>query len=329
MKIIFDLRSTGLGNNGGSLTLIKSGNTLVDLGHEVYFVDTFRNMNTWTPLNAKHIIVKNKNQLPDADVIIATGYKSVALTVQAPKRCGLKIHWLRGWETWQMPDERIIERVLKAPTLKLVNGIGLQEKLNKYGFKSQLIRPGYDLHELYPTGKREENSDIVIGGLYHQKHSGIKRVSWLLDVWSYLKSKRKGVKLHLMGATKPPSLTIDKYITNPTIKDKNYFYNEIDIWMAPAMQEGLHMPPAEAMLTECPIVTTTNPMSGTQDYALHEYNGLVSDDNYLSFQNSVEALVKDKKARKTMGKRARESIVELGSRQENMLKLLQLIKDNI
>jgi len=329
MKIIFDLRSTGLGNNGGSLTLIKSGNTLVDLGHEVYFIDSFRNMNTWAFLNAKHIIVKNKNQLPDADAIIATGYKSVALTIRAPKRCGLKLHWLRGWETWQGSQSWIITNILNAPTLKIVNGIGLQEKLKKHGFKSQLIRPGYDLQELYPTGKRDETDDIVIGGLYHQKHAKIKRVSWLLDVSTYLKSKRKDVKLHLMGATKNPSLTIDKYITNPTTKNKNYFYNEIDIWMAPAMQEGLHMPPAEAMLTECPIVTTSNPMSGTQDYALHEYNGLVSDDNYLSFQNSVEALVEDKKARKTMGKRARNSIVELGSRQENMSKLLQLIMENI
>jgi len=328
MKIIFDLRSTGLGDNGGSSTLIKSGNALVDLGHEVFFIDTFRNMNTWTPLNAKHILVKNKKEIPDADAIIATGYKSVELTSQAPKRCGLKIHWIRAWETWQGSQSWIIEKILKAPTLKLVNGIGLQEKLKELGFESKLIRPGYDLHELYPTGKRGNSDNIVIGGLYHQKHFRIKRVSWLLDVASYLKSKRKDVKLHLMGATKFPSVTIDKYITNPTTKDKNCFYNEIDIWMAPAMQEGLHMPPAEAMLTGCPIVTTNNLMSGTKDYAIHGKNGLVSNDDYLSFQSYVELLVNDEDSRDLMGKEARNTIIKLGSRKENMTKLIQFIMEN-
>ena len=90
MKIIFDLRAVGLGNNGGSSTLVKSGNTLVDLGHEVTFVDHMRNMHTWTPLEAKHKIVKRDlSRLPSADIIIATGYKSVAHTIRAPKRCGI------------------------------------------------------------------------------------------------------------------------------------------------------------------------------------------------------------------------------------------------
>jgi len=40
MDIIFDLRNVGLGNNGGSLTLIKSGNTLQEMGHCVCFIDS-------------------------------------------------------------------------------------------------------------------------------------------------------------------------------------------------------------------------------------------------------------------------------------------------
>ena len=50
MIITFDLRSVGLGNNGGSLTLIKSGNTLQDMGHEIYFIDSGKNKHTWEKL---------------------------------------------------------------------------------------------------------------------------------------------------------------------------------------------------------------------------------------------------------------------------------------
>ena len=62
----------GLGNQGGSSTLIKSGNALVDMGHEIFFVDSMRNQHTWTPLKAKHIIVNpnDTKRLPDADFIM-------------------------------------------------------------------------------------------------------------------------------------------------------------------------------------------------------------------------------------------------------------------
>jgi hypothetical protein len=91
------LRKTGLGNNGGSSTLIHSGNTLIDMGHEVIFVDSMKNKHSWTPLKAKHKIIRFDEQLPSGEVIIATGYKSVGPTVRAPKRCGIKMHWIRAW----------------------------------------------------------------------------------------------------------------------------------------------------------------------------------------------------------------------------------------
>ena len=67
MRIVFDLRKVGLGNNGGSFTLIKSGNTLVDMGHDVTFVDSGKNQHTWVPLKANHKVVRQKAKLPKND----------------------------------------------------------------------------------------------------------------------------------------------------------------------------------------------------------------------------------------------------------------------
>ena len=134
MIILFDLRNVGLGNNGGSLTLIKSGNTLQDMGLEVYFIDSGKNKHTWEKLECEHIIASKNGHIPDADFIIATGYKSVAKTVSTPGRCGHKAHWIRGWETWQYPPKKIVAYVLKAPTIKLVNSLGLKRKLKTFSF---------------------------------------------------------------------------------------------------------------------------------------------------------------------------------------------------
>lgn len=331
MKIIFDLRNVGLGNNGGSLTLIKSGNTLVEMGHDIYFVDSARNKHTWTKLLAEHIIYRNNQSLPDADFIIATGYKSVGPTVIAPGRCGRKAHWIRAWEHWQMDDKKIIEKVLKAPTIKLVNSICLKDKLKKYGFDSYIIRPGYDFGEIFPKEIRSKTSEIVVGGLYREGvHGTRKRTFWLFETARKLKSIRKDLKFWMFGSeSKPNGFLCDKYIQSPDVATKNDFYNNIDIWMAPTMSEGLHLPPAEAMMTECPVVATNAELSGTQDYVIDGETGLVSENTLFDFIDCVFKLVDDDSLRTTLGKNARLKILSLGDRKTNMKKMIDLFMEKI
>lgn len=321
MKITFDLRKVGLGNNGGSFTLIKSGNTLVEMGHEVVFADGGKNQHTWVPLLVKHKIVRNKSDLPKADFIIATGYKSVPETVMAPDSAGRKCHWIRGWETWQYNEDRIKTTVLDAPTVKLVNSVCLQNKLKNLGYDSYIIRPGYDFNILKPLNLRRKSKYVVLGGLNKQgRHANSKRTSWILEVAKVLKRKHgKLIKLYMFGMDGPPTSTsVDRYVRNPSIKEKNRLYNEVDIWLSPSMLEDLHMPPAEAMITECPVVGTNAEMSGTQDYLIDNETGIVTNNDIVSFIRGTEKLALDKKLRKTLGKNARNKVLEIGNRVMNM-----------
>ncbi len=331
MRIIFDLRSVGLGNNGGSLTLIKCGNTLVDMGHDIFFIDRGKNQHTWVPLKAEHIITKLNNKLPDADFIIATGYRSVASTCQAPSRCGHKVHYIRGWETWQMTEKDIIEKVLKVPTIKLVNGIGLQEKLMQYGFSSHVIRPGYDFDEIYPTHTRDSKKGVVIGGIYLSGTRGNrKRTQWLFRVARHLKTRYKDVEFWLFGNEgSPQDHLVDKYIRTPKPKEKNEFYNSIDIWMSPSYLEGLHLPPAEAMMTGCPVVSTKAEMSGVRDYIINGESGILSKDDLNSFSSDVEHLYNHNECRERISKNAIESIKKIGDRKKNMQKMIDLFMEFI
>lgn len=330
MRIIFDLRSVGLGNNGGSSTLVKSGNTLVELGHEVFFIDGGKNMHTWTPLIARHKIVKHKSQLPDADFIIATGYRSAPLTMAAPYTAGIKCHWVRGWETWQYNEHDIINKVLKNSSIKLVNGVGLQEKLKQYGVTSHLIRPGYDFDILSPLNLRGKSNIITIGGLNKQgKHENTKRTSWLFETATMLKRKYGDkIKFWMFGMDKLPSTTVvDNYTRNPSVQKKNEIYNNIDIWMAPSKLEGLHMPPAEAMITGCPVVGTNAELSGMKDYLVHNETGIVSENNLPSFISCVEKLILNEDLRNTLGKNAREKVLNIGDRKKNMQILIDFFKN--
>lgn len=320
MKITFDLRNVGLGNNGGSFTLIKSGNTLVEMGHDITFIDSGKNQHTWVPLKATHLVVNNKSKIPEADFIIATGYKSVKETVSSPKWAGKKCHWIRGWETWQYNENLIIEKVLKQNTIKLVNGLCLQKKLKKLGFHSYLIRPGYDFQVLKSLNIRQFDP-FIIGGLNSQgKHIRIKRTAWIFDTSKTLK-RRYGnkIKLWMFGMDGLSNKSyVDHFVQNPSIKEKNNIYNNCSVWLSTSMLEGLHMPPAEAMITECPVVGTNAEMSGTEDYLINNRTGIVTNNDFDNFINGIEKLIKNEKLVKKLGKNAREKILELGSRKKNM-----------
>jgi len=330
MRIIFDLRNVGLGHNGGSLTLIKSGNTLLDMGNnmgnEVYFIDSGRNQNTWEPLKCEHIIVHNEKQIPDAEVIIATGYKSVGPTVKAPKRCGEKFIWIRAWETWQMSPDQINKKVLQAPIHKIVNSICLHNKLLEYNCPSDIVRPGYDFDQLFPRSIRQFNPLPIIGGLYRSGiHGNRKRTEWLFKTVETLRAAGRDFKFWLMGSENPPNNNqIDRYLRQPTMEQKNDFFNYVNIWMAPTESEGLHLVPAEAGLTGCPTVSTTAPLSGTQDYIIHDRTGRVSENNLDSFIQNVDFMLAYPEKRKVYTNGILKRLWEIGDRKKNMGKMLEI-----
>ena len=325
MRIIFNLINVGLGNNGGSETLVKSANTLVNMGHEVIFLDTGKNQHTWNVLQAKHIKFKGITAVPSADFVIATGYKSVKSTLRLPNRCGKKCHWIRGWETWQMDEKKIINNILQTPTTKLVNSICLQRKLRKYGVSSFIVRPGYDFDDFYPLDIRTKKQ-LVFGGLYNTRHKS-KRTDWILKLVSILKKNFSNkISLWMMGVNRPDNSVIDRYFRNPNMEEKNFFYNSVDIWLSPSYLEGLHICPAEAMLTECPVISTDAEMSGTQDYLENEKSGLVSKNDFDSFLDSAKLLANNREKRNLLGKNARQRVLSLGNRKDNMLKMVSILE---
>lgn len=331
MKIIFDLRNVGLGHNGGSLTLIKSGNTLHDMGHEVYFIDSGKNQNTWEPLKPPHIRVRKTSQIPDADMIIATGYKSVGPTVSAPDRCGIKAIYIRAWESWQMSEDQIVKKILRAPIHKIVNSVCLHNKLLEYNCPSDIIRPGYDFDKLFPRSIRQFNPEPVISALYRGGIHGIrKRTDWCFQAIKSLRKAGYKFKFWMMGSEpKPNNSNIDRYLRQPTMEQKNDFFNYVDIHIAPTQSEGLHLVPAEAGLTGCPTVATSAPLSGVQDYVINEKTGLITENNIESFIEGIKFMLDNKDFRRYAGQNMINRLWEIGDRSKNMGKMVDLFERKI
>ena len=339
MDIIFNCLDSGLGNNGGSRTIVRSANTLKKMGHNVCILNPepkrikmgqYRESSyTWDEIDVP--VIHNINDIEKADVIIATAFSSVKSTVKAPDNLGTKFHYMRGWETWKHDEEWIKENVLNQPTLKIVNSICLQDKLKEYNIESELIRPGYDFTELKPLDTRQNIKIITIGGLYSKGDKRkTKRVEWIFEVVRRIKKDRK-VCLVMFGAEGSPSVNdpFDLFKSNPDTKMKNQIYNSVDIWLSPTSNDSLHLPPAEAMMTECCIVGTDTPMNGMKDYLINMNTGLISKNTINDFEKTVRFAINKPSLRKELGKAGREKILCLGTREYNMNILINYLEDNM
>lgn len=325
MKIIFNLMGVGLGDNGGSSTLIKSANTIFDLGENVVIADTGSSKYTWGHIKVPHIIINDINKI-DGDVIIGTGTGSITHTNNS--KIKNKYLWIRGFETWNVPENNLIKILKESETKKIVNSICLQNKLKKHKIESTIARPGHDFNEIFPLDIRKNNKKIILGGLYNEGKKRLKkRTNWILDCYSILKQKYD-IELMMFGSDGNCNYS-NYFFKNPDIKLKNEVYNKIDIWLSPSELEGLHIAPAEAMLTECCVVGNNSELSGTSDYLIDNETGLASENNFKSFLSSVEILIKHKTLTRELGKRGREKILSLGDRKENMNLLIKFLKEDI
>jgi len=329
MRIIFNLIGCGTNNNGGSMTLIKSANTLKSIGIDVVIIDSGETKYTWGPIEVPYIIEKNIENLK-ADAIICSSMISLDSTEKSTIKN--KYIWIRGWETWVYPEEVIVDKLKKSSVSILVNSQCLKDKLNSFGLESIIIRPGYDFDEIYQIDDiRNSNvKHITLGGLFSsttKKKRQTKRTQWIYDTYDLLSDRGYNITLEMIGSDGYPQTSRNIiYNKSPEPETKNKFYNRCDIWLATSELEGLHIPPAEAMLTGCPVVGTNTPMSGTQDYLINMETGLISDNNLISFISSVETLICDTKLRRRLGLNAKSKIKSMGDRKYNMTKLIDFIQ---
>ena len=322
--------NSGLANNGGSRTIVRSANTLRKMGHDIIILNTKPiPAYNWDTIDVPVIAPKTSKNIPEADIIIATAYSTVRSTMEASK-CRIKAHWIRGYESWSNTENQIRE-VFNQPTLKIVNSICMHNKLLEYGVTSEIILPGYDFEELYPTGLRDVEEKIVIGGLYSEgKKRKSKRTEWIFEAVRNIKEDID-IELVMFGADgiPPKDSPVDYFIPNPDIKTKSKIYNICDIWLAPTENDSLHLCAAEAMQTCCAVVGTDAQMNGMKDYLFDLDTGIISSNNVKDFENCVRFLIDRPWLRQELGNAARSKILMLGDRKDNMNKLIKYLDNEL
>lgn len=299
MKVVFNLQSVGLGNNGGSRTLIKCAETLRDLGCDVV-IATSANRYTWHKIRVPVV-----NKAPKCDVIVATGFGSVLSTLEHKTKT--KFYYIRGFELWQAPEKGLLKTYKSLNCI--VNSEWLREYLAKRGIRSELVYPGLDFDDFYITNNDREN---VIGGLFSNRH----------------KTKRHGDVIELGKNLGYKVLLLNRDILHPTIPELRDFYNKIKIWVSPSELEGLHNCPHEAALCGCSLVVTDHLQGGVSDYATEDTALIYPGRNLRRAADQVKLAMTDDELRKKLHSNMMEKLkTKLGSREHNMRKMMKLFQE--
>jgi len=333
MKIIFNSMNCGLGNNGGSQTIVKSANTLIDLGHDVSIIDTGKNKHTWNELKANHIILKHINDCPSCDIIIGTGIKTLHKT-SICKTAKKKFHWIRGWETWQVSPKQMLNMFYTNQNeVNLVtNGAGIQKILRKNNVKSKIQLAGLDIPKIKYVSTKKADNTLTIGGLINTKHK-TKQSEYLYHIFSYLSiilNSSIQVRLMTFGAegVKRKVFNNHFHISHPDNEKKNNIYDNVDFWISSSINEGFHIPPAEFMLRNNGVVVgVDHPLNGTKHYLKNKETGYTCENNWKQIADLIINKMNNNIELDMLSNSAYYKITDdIGSREKNMKKFVKLME---
>lgn len=261
---------------GGVLTLYAWANGLAARGHEVHLVhlaiwgreihslaelDRYR----FEPAIVHHFAGYDLDALPDADVVVGTGF---------PERVGLPVLFLQGFELLHPHLER---QGLRSRCLKLCVASWLVDVGVTYGVapeQLQVVHNGLDrevFRQLTPLDERP--IDVAVRYIpHHSKGWPVARAA--LEA---LHARRPGLRVVVFGTDEPPLGLPDwmEMVVDPPIDVLvGDIYNRAKTFLLASGYEGFGLPAIEAMACGCAVVTTDN--GGSRDYAVPGETALVA-----------------------------------------------------
>uniref|UniRef100_A0A6M3KI38 Putative glycosyltransferase n=1 Tax=viral metagenome TaxID=1070528 RepID=A0A6M3KI38_9ZZZZ len=344
MKILLNLVGTGLGNNGGSQSIIRMALELSKLNNDVKILLDSVNRFDWFD-GFDHLLqyVNNVDEMmwPKCDVIIATGCGTVKSTLYYPYvSIKNKFYWIRGHETWSMCEDDLFKNY-KSGLRLLVNSEWLKEMIfRKCNIPSIIQYPGYvdgDSYRLGITYVRGRIDDIRIGILYYDDKP-TKRFDQALNIVCRLNNlnKRTRVSLVLFGNKPINNRYMEyfnrisyKYYLKPTYEEKINLMKSCHIWLATTELEGLHIPPIEAGLCGCNLVVKGLYSSGMSDYVIDEFSAKT----FLTCEEAVEKTLEysnnEKERMNHMLNLQTLLVNKIGSVQNNALKFQKILEQSL
>jgi glycosyltransferase involved in cell wall biosynthesis len=212
--------------------------------------------------------------LPDADVLVATAWQSAPAVAEASARCGRKFYFVQHYESLYHGQAATVDATYRLPLRKIVISTWLRDVMReRFASEAEVLVTPVDpaLFHAVPVTVASSHPRVL---MLHHEYSW-KGTADGFETVARVKPRVPG--LHLVGfGVSPPrdSAGYDEFHADPPQDQLASLYSGCEIYLCPSWDEGLGMPPMEAMACGAALVTYDN--GGCRDYAYDGETALVA-----------------------------------------------------
>jgi glycosyltransferase involved in cell wall biosynthesis len=215
--------------------------------------------------------------LPDADVVIATWWETAEWVSALHPRKGAKAYFIQHHEVFPfLPIERS-RATYRLPLSKIVISRWLKELMDReYDDSSaDLIPNSVDPRQFFAPARAKQPVPTV-GFLYSTV--SFKSLEVTLAALDVVKRRLGQVRGIAFGSERLSSrLPLSSWIEFHHLPPQDHIrllYGSCDVWLCGSSSEGFHLPPLEAMACRCPVVSTR--VGGPMDIIQAGVNGFLA-----------------------------------------------------
>lgn len=286
MKVTFVLSETGL--SGGIRAIAEHAQGLMRKGHQVTLVSPGHRRFTWMeilktllkgrkwpkalPPNLSHFTGRNLDlrvlpthrpitaqDVPDADVVIATWWETAYWVMDYPAGKGVKAQFLQDYEVRYWEWKPKVDAVWRLPMHKIVVAQWLKDLArDEFGDPdASLVINAVDHKDFYspPRGRRKTPT---LGTVYSRVP--VKTSSVAGEAYQIIKRQIPEAKLISFGIWPPasdmPMPAEMQFTLRPDAAKIRELYGSADVWLWSSKTEGFGLPILEAMACRTPVAAT-------------------------------------------------------------------------
>lgn len=233
--------------------------------------------------------------VPDADIVIATAWKTAEWVAQYPASKGEKFYFIQHYEDWDAPAERV-DATWRLPIRKVVIARWLQNMATNMGETASYVPNAIDHKHFYQDVDPLDRLPGRLAMLHHPHpwkgcKDGLKAIE-------ALKKEKPELQVTLFGVAKRPEHipTWIQYYQNPKQPELRRLYNQAALFLAPSHAEGWGLTALEAMACGASVVATNN--AGHLEFAVHGENTLlVEPGDWIGMKQSLATLIDNQELR--------------------------------
>ncbi|MGY4827985.1 glycosyltransferase family 4 protein [Sphaerotilaceae bacterium SBD11-9] len=251
-----------------------------------------------------------EDDVPDADVIVATWWETAEWVNALSSRKGTKVYFIQGHEVFDfLPVERS-RATYYMPFFKIVVSGWLQRIMrDTYGDPSAVLVPNSIDHTVFDAEPRDKQRVPTVGFMYAP--GALKGTEVILDAIRRIRRVMPELRVISFGAHIPMGMNEDfkliEFQHMPSPQRLRAAYAGCDAWLCASTSEGFGLPAIEAMGCRTPVVSTR--VGWPLDAICDGFNGYLVEigDPQALAEAALKCLSVDNAAWKAMSQNAYET----------------------